>query len=228
MFRVGPGDVGLGEIPVLDPGPRHGTHGLGLVIPGIAHPGHAVAGLVADDAADVVEERLFVHGSHQDLVAVADGPQFAVQTAQRVLRPFALRGVMHDRTAHHKIAMRVLDGGGVQSHRQNRAVLAHHLKIKIVDEASFLEPGKFAEEYFAALRGHQLQKFHLSHHRLPRVTEPGQFRVVDPHEGAGRIQGVVAAGRMIVEILDFFHRFTDGGGHLVKPRHQMRNLIASS
>jgi hypothetical protein len=44
-------------------------------------PRHTVTGLIADDATDVVEQGLFVLGSQQGLVALADGFQFTMQPA---------------------------------------------------------------------------------------------------------------------------------------------------
>ena len=94
-FRVGPGKPGLFEIPILEPGPGDRAYAPGVIVFGISHPGHSVTGLVADDAADVVEQGLLVLGPHQELVTVADGQQLAIQPMQRLLRPLLLRDVLH-------------------------------------------------------------------------------------------------------------------------------------
>src|SRR5208337_890166 len=83
-FRVGPAYVGGCEIPIFDPSPGDRTHGLGFIVLGISDPSHAVAGLIANDAADVVEQCLLVHRPQEGLVAVADGSQFAIQAALRL------------------------------------------------------------------------------------------------------------------------------------------------
>ena len=72
---------------------------------GIAYPRHAVAGLLADDPADFLEQALLIGGSQQDLVAVADRAQFTIQTMQRLLCLLAgfgqafLRGQLNGRTS---------------------------------------------------------------------------------------------------------------------------------
>ena len=89
-FRIRPGDPGLIDIAVIESGASDGAHRLGFVVFGKSHPRHVVAGLVANNSADVVEQGLFVHRPHQGLVTAADGSQFAIQAPQRVLRPLPL------------------------------------------------------------------------------------------------------------------------------------------
>ncbi|MGD0564887.1 MAG: hypothetical protein ABSA66_17585 [Roseiarcus sp.] len=85
-FRVGPGDPGLFDISVIESGPGDRAHRHGVVVFGKSHPHHVVAGLVASNSADVVEQGLLVDRPHQGLVTAADGSQFAIQAPQRVLR----------------------------------------------------------------------------------------------------------------------------------------------
>ena len=85
-IRIGQGYHRLREIAFLDPGPGHGANGPGIIVLGIPHPGHGVAGHLADDATDVVEQDLFVRCLHHDLVAGADSPQLPVQPTQIRLR----------------------------------------------------------------------------------------------------------------------------------------------
>ena len=87
---VGPSNAEVCEITLLGPGPRDRPHAFGLVVFGIAHPRHAVAGLLADDPADFLEQALLVGGAQEGLVAVADRPQFAIRTTQCLLRPHAI------------------------------------------------------------------------------------------------------------------------------------------
>ena len=95
-FRVGPGQASLFEKAALDSGPGNGTDGFGCVVFRITHPDHAIASIVADNAADIVKQRLLVLGPHQGLVAVADGAQFTVQTPQRFLVPLVFGDVAQD------------------------------------------------------------------------------------------------------------------------------------
>src|SRR5271165_3936760 len=89
-LRVGPGYAGGCEISLLGPGPRDRAHAFGLVVFGIGHKRHAVARLLADDPADYLQQALLIGGVQQDLVAVADRSQFAIQTTQRLLGTLAL------------------------------------------------------------------------------------------------------------------------------------------
>jgi hypothetical protein len=59
---------------------------------GIADPRHAVAGLLANDPADFFEQAPLVRGAQEDLVAVADRPQFAIQPTQGFCGFIALLG----------------------------------------------------------------------------------------------------------------------------------------
>ena len=87
FFRVGPGDpLAFRDDPLVDSGAGDRTHGLCGVVLGKRHPRYAVAGFLADDAADVVEQGLLVDRAHQRLVAHADGSVFANQAGESLLR----------------------------------------------------------------------------------------------------------------------------------------------
>ena len=64
---------------------------------GIAHPRHAIAGILADDPADFFEQALLIGGAQKGLVAIADRSQFAIQTTQRLLGALALGDVPRQR-----------------------------------------------------------------------------------------------------------------------------------
>src|SRR5271157_1667258 len=53
------------EISLFDSGTRDGAHAFGLVVFGIGHPRHAVAGLLTDDPADFLEQGLLVGGAQE-------------------------------------------------------------------------------------------------------------------------------------------------------------------
>jgi hypothetical protein len=80
-FGVGPSAPGLFQKPTLDAAPGDRPYGLGRIVLAIAHPRRTVTGLIADDATNIVEQGLFVLGSQQGLVALADGFQFTMQPA---------------------------------------------------------------------------------------------------------------------------------------------------
>ncbi len=60
-FRVRPGEPGLFEIPILESGPGDRAYGPGFIVFGIPHPGHAIPGLIANNAAYIIEQGLFVN-----------------------------------------------------------------------------------------------------------------------------------------------------------------------
>jgi len=70
-------------------GARDRTHRLLGVALDIADPGHAVARLFADDAADFGQQARFVDRPHQRLMTGSDGAQLAIEALERRLRALA-------------------------------------------------------------------------------------------------------------------------------------------
>lgn len=94
-FRVGPGDVDGGEISLFHPGPGNWAYAFLFILFRISYPGHTVVGFITDNATDFVEQGLLVIGPHQELVAVTDGTQFAIEAVQGLFSQFAFRDVLY-------------------------------------------------------------------------------------------------------------------------------------
>ena len=99
---VGPAHVDGLQVALVDSGLRHGRHGLRLVVFRTAHPAEAIARLVDDDAADLIEPGGFVRGADQGLVAAAQRPVCAIDPEQLLLRAFAFGDVLNGADAFHR------------------------------------------------------------------------------------------------------------------------------
>ncbi len=120
---------------------------------------------------------------------------------QGLFRLPALGDVEHGGPGHEKIAGRVGDGGGVQEHGEDAAVLAHQVVFHVFDPASL--PGQrvsFPKKLFT-VGGEDIRKLQPPHHLLPGVAQPGEFGVVDLDVGAVPVKGVVGARGPVVQVV---------------------------
>jgi len=77
------------------------SNGLGGVPLGVADPGESVPGFLDEDLADPLDERDFVGGADQGLIAVHQGAQLSVRPTQRLFGSLTLgpRSQGHDAVA---------------------------------------------------------------------------------------------------------------------------------
>ncbi len=119
---VGPGERYPVEKRVFDTAPGNRTDRAGRIVLAISDPGHPIPGFVADDAADVVEQGLFVLCTQQRLVAGAQRAQFAVQPPLRLLGELALLAVAQGHDADGQVACQFVEDGDF-------------LRVEVVDAA---------------------------------------------------------------------------------------------
>ena len=85
-------------------------------------PGHPVAAVADDHLADLVQERGLIRRVHQDLIAVADGAQRAIDAAQLFVGTPALGDVLHLRHEVARLIALVPDHRGVQLNPHHAAI----------------------------------------------------------------------------------------------------------
>ena len=109
--------------------------------------------------------------------------------------------------AHHEPPRLVAHSGGAEGNRHRGPVFAQHVELEIADGAGDDETPEMPGEALLAGGREQVGKAPLAHQLLAPVAEPGEFRLIDLDEGPGFIKGVIAAGGVIVEVLDHRCRF---------------------
>ena len=128
---------------------------------------------------------------------------FQLKQAMRVLPHGFLDllslGDVQDRpAADHVAPFFVLYIGRVQKHSDARTILADHHVFEPLNAAALLESGEIGPEDRPALLRDQIREGLPAHDLVAFVSEPFQLGVVDTHIEAVLVQGVVAAGGVVV------------------------------
>ena len=129
-FRAGPRDVDGLQVARVDSCLRDGGDVLRLVVLRATHPAESIAGLLDDDAADVVEPGGFIRGANQCLVAQTQGAKRAIEADQFLFRALAFGDVLNAAPNERHAAAGVSLGLAAARHQPHVAVGAHQFQLE--------------------------------------------------------------------------------------------------
>ena len=132
--------------------------------------------------------------------AIEKDAVLSLALTQSLLGPLAFGEIVDDRTAHHHRSARVTHRTLGQPDRNPAAVLGPQFIFVIGKVALGQEAGKIVPETCLPLLVQQIGKQHLPDHFIPAVTQPGQLRLIDPDNETRRVQGMIAAWSVVVEV----------------------------
>ena len=92
------------------------------------------------------------------------------------------------------------DGRGAEQNRQDRAVLSDHVELEIPNHSLRFEFGEIRMEGCPAIGREQIGEVHFPDHLLTRISQPGEFRVVNPDEQAIFVERVIAARGVVIKV----------------------------
>ena len=129
---------------------------------------------------------------------------------QGLFRALALGHVVDHRAAHQVVPVGIGDRRRADEHGQDRAVLADQIELDIANRALGLQSRELGLEGADAPRREEIRELHLPDHVVARISQPFELGIVDPDEHAVLVEGVIAAGRVVVEIADHVRRSLQG------------------
>ena len=164
-----------------------------------------LAGGVAKDALQrrvAPQDDAVLDLGNADQVVVQHGLLLLVEGVQRLPRRVQLRHVVHDGTAHHKFARRIADGGGRDADPARCCAFAQQGQLQGADFSGRLQDGEVLREQRLAFGIQKIGHPQLAHHLLAASAQPGQALLVDVHVFAVAVERVVAAGGVVVQVLE--------------------------
>ena len=84
------------DVAVIEPLLGHGLHAFRFILPGIAHPGHAVAAHLHDDPADFAQQFRLIGGPQHGLMTFGDRLEGPADLAQGLFHPAAVADIPGD------------------------------------------------------------------------------------------------------------------------------------
>ena len=154
-----------------------------------------------------------------DQVVVQHGLLLQVQRVQLLARRVQLAHVVHDGAAHHVLALRIEDGGGRHAHPALLAAPATQVEFQRPDLAVLQEHREILSKQRPAFVIKKVRRAQLADDLLARQAQPLQGQQIQVHVLALAVQRVVAAGRVVVQVLELLRGLCQLGLQVVALCH---------